>query len=476
MLELHKVFNPRSIAFFGASNNPTTMGTGELAFLIMAGFKGKIYPVHPSEKKVLGIDAYKSVSELPEVPDLAVMVLPTSIVPPILDECGRAGISAAIVVSGGFKEIGGEGEKLEREIEKIARKHGITLIGPNCMGVGHFEIGLNTTYSPYDQKPGGVTIISQSGTYASHVFGYTKQAGIGLSHSVSVGNSAVVDISDCLEYFADEPSTKAIALYVEGINDGEKFMRAAKKATSKKAVVAYYVGGSKAGARAGLSHTGALAGDDAIYDGVFRETGIIRAYDIEELLTWSWAFSNQPLPAGPRVCILSHSGGPAASIADRAERDGLEVPIFSAELQKKLRELVPMTAAVSNPVDLTFYMDVASVCEEIPRILCSSGEIDALVIYLIFGSFLLSKTKKALGKRLDFPADSVIPDITGYLSKFVEIPHDFGIPVIASSFWSKEDEGIELLCENGIPVFNAPERAVDAVSAMWRVSAAAKEG
>lgn len=469
MLALHKVFNPRSIVFFGASNNPMTMGTGQLASLIMAGFKGKIYPVHPSEEKVLGLEAYRSIVEIPEVPDLAVMVLPTRVVPAILDECGKAGVKAAVVVSGGFKEVGGDGAVLEREIKAIALKYDITLIGPNCIGVSHFDIGLNTTYFPYEQKPGGVTIISQSGTYSCHIYGFTKRMGIGLSHTVSVGNSAVVDITDCLEYFGNEPSTKAIALYIEGIPDGQRFLRVACEATKKKPVVALYVGGTDEGARAGLSHTGALAGDDAIYDGVFRAAGIVRAYDIEELLTWAWVFATQPVPAGRRLCILSNSGGPAASMADRAARMGLEVPVLSEKLQDQLRKVAPKTASVTNPVDLTFFMDVSSLYEKIPRMLCASGEIDALVMYGIFGSYLFKKIAHGLSGRLDFPVENLMPFIVEMLEKLKEIPFEYGVPIVASSFWGREDDALDYLADAGVPVFPSPERAVDAVAALARM-------
>ena len=211
-------------------------------------------------------------------------------------------------MSGGFRETGAGGRPGERELVDVAQKHGIALIGPNCIGVSNFNIGLNTTYFPYEQEPGGISVISQSGTYSCHIYGHTKKVGMKLSHTVSVGNSAVIDLSDCLRYFADEPTTKAIALYIEGIADGRKFLEAAREAVARKPVVALYVGGTAAGARAGMTHTGALGGDDAIYDGVLREAGILRAYSVEEMLDWAWALAMQPPPgAGGCACCRTRA-------------------------------------------------------------------------------------------------------------------------------------------------------------------------
>jgi acetyl-CoA synthetase (ADP-forming) len=385
------------------------MGTGQLSSLLMQGFKGPIYPIHPSEESVMGMRVYKSVRDVPETPDMAVMVLPTGIVPGLLAECGEAGVRAVIVTSGGFREVGGEGSALERELVEVASTHGIVMMGPNCIGVSNFNIGLNTTYYPYQQEPGRVTIISQSGTNSCHVYGHTHRLGLRLSHTVSVGNSAMVDLSDCLEYFADEPTTRAIALYIEGIADGAKFMKAARLASSRKPVVALYVGGTGAGARAGMSHTAALGGDDAIYDGMLRQTGILRAYNIEDLLDWAWALSTQPRSPGSRLCVYTNAGGPGASMADAASRAGLEVPVLSEGLQAKLREYLPHTAATANPIDITFLLDMEAYYIHVPRLLFESGEVDGMVMYGIFGSWLFRTRKAALGERFTLDIESLAP-------------------------------------------------------------------
>jgi acyl-CoA synthetase (NDP forming) len=442
------------------------MGTGQLSSLLMQGFKGPIYPIHPSEESVMDMRAYKSVRDVPETPDMAVMVLPTGIVPGLLAECGEAGVRAVIVTSGGFREVGGEGSALERELVEVASRHGIVMMGPNCIGVSNFNIGLNTTYYPYQQEPGGVTIISQSGTNSCHVYGHTHRIGMRLSHTVSVGNSTLVDLSDCLEYFADEPTTKAIALYIEGVSDGAKFMEAARLASSRKPVVALYVGGTGAGARAGMSHTAALGGDDAIYDGMLRQTGILRAYNIEDLLDWAWALSTQPRSPGSRLCVYTNAGGPGASMADAASRAGLEVPVLSEGLQAKLREYLPHTAATANPIDITFLLDMEAYYIHVPRLLFESGEVDGMVMYGIFGSWLFRTRKAALGERFTLDIESLAPRATALLEKLAGMPAEYGKPLLASSFWGRDDDALAHLTDIGVPVYPTPERAVRSFAAL----------
>jgi len=444
------------------------MGTGQLATLIMQGFDGPVYPIHPTEKTVLGLKAYARIEDVLDVPEMVVMVLPTGIVPGLLADCGKAGVRAAVVTSGGFREVGGDGIALERELTAVAREYDIAMIGPNCIGVSNFNIGLNTTYFPYEQEPGGITIISQSGTYSCHIYGHTKRMGIKLSHTVSVGNSVIIDLAECLEYFADEPTTKAIAVYIEGIPDGARFVEAAKRASANKPVVALYVGGTGPGARAGMSHTGALAGDDAIYDGMLRQCGIQRATSIEELLDWCWALSTQPKAPGDRLCILTNAGGPGASMADTASRYGLRVPILSEGLQARLREHLPHTAASINPVDITFLLDYKALYDTIPRLLMESGEVDGIVMYGVFGTLLFRTLQAALKERVDYDIENLVPMYMGLIEGFSRLPAEYGKPVLVSSFWGRDDDALEYLTDVGVPVYPSPERAVKAFASLSR--------
>lgn len=309
---LYPIVNPKSIAFFGASNTFMRMGSIMLSSMQALGYEGKIFPVHPTEKVVRGLPAYSSILDVPEVPDLAIIVLPTEIVCQTLDDCGKKGIRHAIVVSGGFREAGPEGAALQRKLEAIARRHGIRFLGPNCLGVANLHIKLNPTPIKADCPAGFVGLASQSGSFITQMFNYLHRHGMGFSAALSVGNEASIDIVDCLEYLGACPNTKVITLYIEGINRGSRFVEIAKAITPRKPIVALYVGGSEAGKQAGLSHTGSLSGPNEIYDGIFKQCGIIRAHTLAELFDYALALGTLPRPAGNRIVIQTHSGGPGA--------------------------------------------------------------------------------------------------------------------------------------------------------------------
>ncbi|MEJ2025659.1 MAG: CoA-binding protein, partial [Deltaproteobacteria bacterium] len=345
------------------------------------GFPGKLYPIHPTLDQVQGIRAYRSVLDLPETPELAVMVLPTRVVPELLEECGRKGVKSVIIVSGGFKEVGGEGVTLQSRIISIADLYRMRFLGPNCIGVVNSHSRLNTTFFPYDTAPGFIGMASQSGSFVTQMFGYLRRFGIGFSSAISVGNEANIDIVDCLQYLAACPHTKVIALYIEAIRRGREFLQVARSVTPHKPIVAFYVGGSEAGKRAGFSHTGAMAGPDRLYDGVFRQSGIIRARSIEELFDFCWTLGSCPLPKGNRVVIQTHSGGPGAAAADACSRAGLRLPSLSPATREKLAPLVPLTGSTNNPVDLTFTKNPRDYFHPIPKTLLEGEETDGLLVY-----------------------------------------------------------------------------------------------
>jgi len=244
---LYPIVNPTSIAFFGASNTFMRMGSIMLSSLQAQGYAGKIFPIHPKEKEVRGLTAYTTILDVPEIPDLAILVLPTDIVCRTLEDCGKKGIRHAIVVSGGFREAGPEGAKLQKELEAIALRYGIRFLGPNCLGVANPHIKLNPTPIRAEGPAGFVGLASQSGSFITQMFDYLHRHGMGFSAALSVGNEANIDIVDCLEYLGACPNTKVITLYIEGINRGDKFVKTAKAITPHKPIVALYVGGSEAG-------------------------------------------------------------------------------------------------------------------------------------------------------------------------------------------------------------------------------------
>ncbi len=300
---LHLLLNPRSIAIAGASNNPMKMGTLQALSILKDGWQGKFYPIHPTEKTVLGHRAYASPLDLPETPDLALLVVPTAQVVPLIEAFAAIGTKRAIVISAGFKETGEEGRRMEERLKEIVAGSGMRFLGPNCMGIINTAISLNVTVSPPGKRPGRLGLASQSGTYVTQTIAYLGEQGIRFSKAISCGNEADIDIIDALEYLGEDEQTKAIILYIEGIRDGRRFIETARRITPLKPVLAQYVGGSAAGARAGLSHTGAMAGPDHLYDGIFRQAGIIRCHSIEELYAHGRVHATQPPLRGNRLAV-----------------------------------------------------------------------------------------------------------------------------------------------------------------------------
>jgi len=463
---LYPIVNPESIAFFGASNRFSAMGTNQLSSLKSLGFEGNIYPIHPKEKRVLGFEAYRSVLELPEVPDLAVMVLPTGIVPQVLEECGRKGIKQAIVVSGGFNEVGGQGVELEQNLIAVAQRYGIRFLGPNCLGVANPHHKFNMTFLPFKGRPGFIGLASQSGSFITQMFGYLDRCGLGFSSGISVGNEANVDIVDGMQYLAACPNTKVIALYIESIRRGRAFIELARSIVPSKPIVAFYAGGSEAGQRASFSHTGAMAGPDSLYDGVFRQCGIIRANSIPELFDFCWVLGSCFRPQDNRVVIQTHSGGPGAAAADAGSRSSLKLPRLSKNTLEKLTALVPHTGSVNNPVDLTFSKNPMDYFATIPDVLLADPAAGGLLMYYLTPNRLIRRSMESMGLAADqIPklTEKLFDDQAGSLASLVQKHRK---PIIGFTFQSHENLFIRKLIEQGLPVFPSPERAARAMSAL----------
>jgi acetyl-CoA synthetase (ADP-forming) len=463
---LYAIANPKSIAFFGASNQISSMGTNQLISVLAMGYEGRVYPVHPKEDEVQGLKAYRSVLDLPQVPDLAVLVLPTRVVSQVLEDCGKKGIKHLIVVSAGFKEVGGEGIRLERELVEIADRYGMRLLGPNCIGVTNPHHKLNTTFQEYEGSPGYVGMVSQSGSFVTQMFDYLDRFGLGFSTAFSVGNEADLDVVDCLEYLARCPHTRVIALYLEGIKRGKAFMEAARAIAPQKPIVALYVGGSEAGRRAALSHTGAMAGPDKLYEGALLQSGVIRARSISELFDFCWVLGTQPSPKGPKVAVQTHSGGPGTSAADACGRAGLEIPAFSEGTMAKLRELLPHTAALQNPVDCTYNKSPQRYFAEIPQAILEDDHIDMLLVYILMPSGSIRRVLLQMGvpeEKVEATTKKVMLSQTECVAKLLKA---HGKPLIGYTYQTLDGPFMLGLIELGVPVFPGPERAVAAMKAL----------
>ncbi len=466
MNPLERLMHPSSIAFYGASNDPLKMGTMQLANLLESGYKGRVYPIHPSEERVLGVPAFRSISEVGEHVDLVQLVLPADLVPGILEECGRAGIRRAIIISGGFRETPGrEGERREREIKEVAGRYGIRFLGPNCVGIQNALVPLNTTTIAEPPFGGGIAIASQSGAYTSMLNPYLRRMGMKICQTISVGNEADLDLVDCIEYFRDREEIKAIGLYVEAIRRPEMFISAARQVVLRKPVVAVYVGGTEAGSRSSLSHTGAVTGPDELYDGLFRQAGVIRAADIDQMLDMLWILSTQPLPPGPRMAVVTNSGGPGTSLAYHLEKEGMRVPVFSTGLQSRLKELVGPLASTVNPVDITFQTNI-SVYKQLVEELFREGEADGAIIYGIFGAADMAVNLKKRLPELAPMEEFWDERFLSFLPELAQVPRVYGRPLVVMSFLETDSRTVTSLVENGIPVYTSAWRCARAMRAL----------
>ena len=470
---LYRIANPRSIAFFGASNNFMRMGSILLSSVEALGYEGAIYPIHPTEKQVLGHKAYRSILDLPEIPDLAIIVLPTAIVCQAMEECGRKGIKHVVVVSGGFKETGAEGAAMQGKLERIADDYGIRFLGPNCLGVANTHLKLNPTPLPTEGPPGFVGLVSQSGSFVTQMFNYLHRHGMGFSTALSVGNGANIDIIECMEYLGACPNTKVIALYIEGITRGRAFMKTARAITPHKPIVALYVGGSEAGKRAGLSHTGSMAGPDEIYDGMFRQSGIIRAQTLTELFDFCLALGTLPRPGGTRVIVQTHSGGPGAAAADSLGRAGLTLPSLSESTIQKLRTIIPKEASTNNPVDRAFAKDLIDDFHKIPDILLQEENADMLLVYFVTTDVFIERGLQNLDLSPETIREEVQKLIIQNVEAFFTLTQKYGKPIIGYTYRSLQEKMVNNLLERGVPIYQGPERAARAMAALleyhrWR--------
>ncbi len=463
---LYRLMHPRSLAFWGASHNPMNMGTVQLAQLLSYGYEGAVYPMHPEEKKIQGRKAYARVADLPGTPDLAIFVLPTKVVPEVLEECGRAGVKQAIIVTAGFGEIDADGQAVQDGLVRMAHKYGMRFIGPNCIGVVNSHLKFNTTFFPYDAPAGFIGMASQSGSFITQMFTHLAKFGLGFSQAISVGNEAMTDLTDCIEYLGQCPHTKVIALYVESIRRGREFFRVAKEVSRIKPIVAYYVGGSSAGKRAALSHTGALAGPDPLYDGIFRQCGVVRARTIEDLFDFCWALGASPLPAGNGVAVLTHSGGPGAAAADAADRNGLALADFSDKTVERLQGYLPHTASTANPVDMTFSRNPGDYSQVLPRILLEDERVHSLFMYLLMPVHRVVQSIRDMGGDPEEAEEMALDYIRGQCDPVSRLSGEYGKPVVGASFCDRREPFIRMFQDMGVPVLPSPERAVRALAAL----------
>jgi acetate---CoA ligase (ADP-forming) len=427
---LSPLFRPSRIAVIGASSNPDKMGFQIFRNIKEAGFAGEIVPVNPKGEVILGVPSIKTAGELPEGTDLAVVIIPAKLVPGTMRELGGRKVKSAIVITGGFAESGDAGAALQEEMAKAAEAAGIRVVGPNCQGVNYPYHGVCASW-PLITRRGEIAIVSQSGTVGAALIDWASEERLGFSAFVSMGNRSDVDEADLIGFFAGDPHTKVIALYIEGVKDAAKFLSAVR--ACPKPVVIFKAGRTERGRQAAESHTRSLAGRDEIYDAVFRQNGVHRAATLEELYDFAKALAYVPPPDGPRMLIVTSSGGSAIIATDVAEEEGLRVTPLPPALGGKLREILPPHCIVGNPLDLTGDTDAVRYRKVLEA---ADGEYD--VVMAIFGDPIPGASEVIRPGRCELVA---------YLG-------------------GAEVERAErlLLHEKKIAVFPTPERAVKALS------------
>ena len=344
--------NPRAVAVIGASRDPSKLGYAILSNIIQYGFSGDVYPINPKADEILGLACYPSVLDVEGSIDLAVVVVPHQFVATTLQECGQKSIKGAIIISAGFREAGLDGVRREKELSAIAKEHGIRLIGPNCLGVIDTHGPLNASFAAGMPPTGEIAFMSQSGALCTAILDWALAKNIGFSRFVSLGNKVDIDEVDLLEAWEQDPHTKVILLYTEGLTDGQRFIEVARRVTKNTPVVAIKSGTTSAGSRAVSSHTGSLAGSEQAYRAAFSQAGVMRAESIEEMFDFSLAFSYQPPLKGSRVAIVTNAGGPGIMATDALERAGLQMASLSSETIATLQAGLPAASNIYNPVDV----------------------------------------------------------------------------------------------------------------------------
>lgn len=444
MMSLDKFFNAQSVAVVGVSRDPNKVGHVIFRNFVDGGYQGKIFAVNPNAENILNYPSYASVSDIPEKVELAIVAVPAEIVPKILEECGKKKIKHVIIVSAGFKEVGNY--KLEKQLGNVIKKYKLRVIGPNALGVFDAYSKIDSLFLPRFRmsrpKEGTISFVCQSGAVGSSIVDLATAEGYGFAKFISYGNAVDVDESDLIEYLGNDDNTKVICLYVEAVKDGRRFLEVCKKVSKKKPIIAIKGGVTEAGAKATLSHTGSLAGKAEIYFGAFKQAGIIRAENLEDLFNFAKILEKCIRPKGKKVQIITNGGGYGILAVDEAVKDGVELAEFSSEIKKELRKELPAIINVANPLDLVG--DATSGRYKLCIDACMRDRnIDALLIIVLVQTPLIAT------------------DIVDVLIEANDLKKK---PVVVVSAGGEYTEVMRKnLEQNGIPTYTYPEDAIRAV-------------
>lgn len=441
------LFLPKSVAVIGASKSPQKIGYRILNNLIRWKFEGKIYPVNPKYNEILGLKCYPSILEIPDDVDLAVVTIPAEATPHIIEELGKKGVKAAVMIPSGFSEIGRR--DLEQKIVDIAKKYGVRILGPNVFGIMYIPEKLNATFAAetLDPHPGNIALITQSGALGVALIGWTKMENLGLSAMVSIGNKADIDDADLISFLGNDPNTEVILIYMEDIRDPRRFLKIARRVTLKKPIIVIKAGRTKRGIRAAASHTGALAAPYYLYEALFKQAGILYSNSITEAFYWARMLSAPYHYYGDNTLIITNGGGAGVIATDTIEEKGLKLMELPDDLKRKFKEILPPYVQVGNPIDLAAYADRDSYYEAL-TLAIRDKRVHAIIVINVH-------TVHAIPHEV---ADGII--------EAVEEENIYGKPIIYCGIGGeKAVEVIRYVNERGIPAYWGPEAAVSALYA-----------
>jgi len=453
-LSLGNIFCPQSIALIGASREEGKVGHVILENLIESGFKGKLFPVNPKADKICDIKCYPSVLDIPIDFEMAILAIPAKYVCPVLKDCSKKHIKWSIVISAGFKEIGVEGVRRERQLIDIARNNGIRILGPNCLGIIDTTCPMNASFSSNTPPRGNIGFLSQSGALGTSVLDWAKTNNIGFSKFVSLGNKSDISENDLISELENEEDTKVITAYLEGVKDGREFIKISSRVSRKKPIIVIKSGNTDAGARAVSSHTGTLAGSARAYESAFKQSGIVRADTIRDFFNYAVAFSYQTLPKGKKVAIITNAGGPGIMATDACERNNIMMATLEKETIEKLKDFLPGEANFYNPIDVLGDA-LADRYRKTLEVVVKDNNVDAVIVLL---------TPQAMTQNLE-TAKAVAEVIESQENKILVLTSFIGGAEIKKA--------AEFLAERSIPNFDIPEEAVNTLKVMmdymdWR--------
>ncbi len=457
--ELNTFFYPKSIAVVGASRSPEKLGAIILKNIIESGFSGSVFPINPQAEELQGVKCYKSINDLPEKPELAIVSIPSNAAVEAVEALGSAGILNVVVLSAGFKELGAEGADLEKKLQAIIGKYKMNLLGPNCLGFINNTASLNATFAEKVKETGNLRFIAQSGAIAASLFDYCNTVGLGISEFITLGNKAGLNENDFLNYFIQQQQNTLVAhkddglsdmnpvgLYLESISEGSEFLKLIKQVSLRDPVIVLKPGKTQSAAKAMQSHTGSIAGEDSVLDSLLKQSGAIRVHTLEEFFDYTKAFSWENAPKGSKIAVISNAGGPAVISADAIEASGLELTQFDDSTKEKLNNVLPRSASIINPVDVLGDA-LADRFSEAIDIVLQNENVDSLLVLLTPQLMTqIEKTAQVIG----------------------ELAKKYNKPVFCSFIGGHAvDEGKNILNHYKIPSFAFPERAIGAIASMW---------